>query len=67
MQAYAKELVAKGTNYITLELLFDSVNASGVYGLNPSTATTGGYSASTGAQVVFTATYRIIFFFRRRC
>ena len=61
MQTYGKELVAKNTTpagYLTLELLFDAVNASGVYGLNPSTATTGGYSASTGAQVVFTATYK---------
>lgn len=57
MQAYAKELVAKGTSYITLELLLDGPNAAGVYGLNPSTATTGGYSASTG-PLSFTASYK---------
>jgi len=58
MQAYGKELVAKGTNYITLELLLDGPSSAGVYGVSPSTATTGGYSASTG-PLAFTATYRI--------
>jgi hypothetical protein len=63
MQVYGQELIGKtagvSNSYLQLELLFDSVNASGIYGVNPSTATTGGYSAATGAQVVFTGTYKV--------
>lgn len=57
MQAYGKELIAKGTDYIQLELLLDGPSAAGVYGATPSTGTTGGYSAATGV-LTFTAAYR---------
>lgn len=57
MQAYGREIVAKGTNYIQLELLLDGPSAAGVYGATPGTGTTGGYSATTG-PLAFTASYR---------
>ena len=60
MQAYGREIVAKNTNYIQLELLLDGPSAAGVYGASPSTATTAGYSGATGtpATIPFTASYR---------
>jgi len=57
MQAYGREIVTKGTNYIQLELLLDGPSSAGVYGATPGTGTTGGYSASTG-PLSFTASYR---------
>jgi hypothetical protein len=60
MQVYGREIVAKGTDYITLELLLDGPSAAGVYGATPGTGTTGGYSGATGAPNVipFRATYK---------
>jgi hypothetical protein len=60
MQVYGKELVAKGTDYIQLELLLDGPSVAGVYGAIAGTGTTGGYSGATGAPNVipFRATYR---------
>jgi hypothetical protein len=56
MQVYGRELVAKGTDFITLELLLDGPNSQGIYGV-PGTSLEGGFSAAT--TPTFSATYKL--------
>jgi hypothetical protein len=63
MQAYGKELVQKGTNYLQLEILLDTPNAAnsvtGIYGLPSYVAGTSNITGtSTGASVNFFASFR---------